>query len=113
MLPRLNPVLPFEDPTSLEFLSEKNDASLVLVGSHSKKRPHNLVLVRVFALRVGGWLLQEGAPSANLQDVIVPACIPSLLWSPQGRFFNYKVLDLVELGVTGFTAAADIKVRWP
>lgn len=109
MLPRLNPVLPFEDPTSLEFLSEKNDASLVLVGSHSKKRPHNLVLVRIFALGGGGWLLQEGAPSANLEDV--PSL--ALLWSPQGRFFNYKVLDLVELGVTGFTAAADIKVRWP
>ena len=46
MLPRLNPVLPFEDPSSLEFLSEKNDASLLLLASHSKKRPHNLVMVR-------------------------------------------------------------------
>ena len=34
---------PFEDQTSLEFMSQKNDASLFAFGSHSKKRPHNLV----------------------------------------------------------------------
>ncbi len=72
MLPRLNPVLPFEDQSSLEFLAEKNDASLMLVGSHSKKRPHNLVMA---------------------------------------RFFDFKVLDMIELGVTGFTSAASLKVR--
>ena len=49
MLSRLNPVLPFEDATSLEFLSERNDASLIVVGSDSKKRPNNLVFVRVSA----------------------------------------------------------------
>jgi ribosome production factor 2 len=47
MLSRLNPVVPFEDATSLEFLSERNDASLIVVGSNSKKRPNNLVFVRV------------------------------------------------------------------
>ncbi len=46
MFNRLNPVLPFEDATSLEFFSERNDCSLVAVGSNSKKRPNNLVLVR-------------------------------------------------------------------
>jgi len=39
---------PFEDATSLEFWSMKNDAAFVLVGSHSKKRPNNLVLARMF-----------------------------------------------------------------
>lgn len=43
-----NKILPFEDPASLEFFSEKNDASLFIVGSHSKKRPNNLVLARTF-----------------------------------------------------------------
>lgn len=46
MLARLNPITPFEDATSLEFLSERNDASLLLIGSNSKKRPNNLVFVR-------------------------------------------------------------------
>lgn len=43
-----NKILPFEDPSSLEFFSEKNDASLFIIGSHSKKRPNNLVLARTF-----------------------------------------------------------------
>ncbi|GAA96818.1 uncharacterized protein L969DRAFT_67375 [Mixia osmundae IAM 14324] len=43
-----NDVHPFEDAKSLEFWSQKNDASLFCVGLHSKKRPHNLVLARLF-----------------------------------------------------------------
>ncbi|KAI9024050.1 ribosome production factor 2 [Hyaloraphidium curvatum] len=43
-----NDVHPFDDVTPLHFLSEKNDASLVVVGTHSKKRPSNLVFARMF-----------------------------------------------------------------
>ena len=43
-----NLIHPFEDPSSLEFFSQKNDASLLCFGSHSKKRPHCLTLVRCF-----------------------------------------------------------------
>ncbi|KAI5455526.1 rRNA-binding ribosome biosynthesis protein rpf2 [Naganishia albida] len=48
-----NPIHPFDvDPTrgvqSLEFFSNKNDASLFVVGMHSKKRPNGLVWVRCF-----------------------------------------------------------------
>ena len=35
---------PFEDPNSLEFLCEKNDCSTFLLGTHSKKRPDNIVV---------------------------------------------------------------------
>eukprot|EP01041_Mallomonas_annulata_P001919 gene1919-3727_t len=45
---RKNPILPFEDVNSLEFLASKNDCSLVVLGSHSKKRPNNLVLGRMY-----------------------------------------------------------------
>ncbi len=45
VLNRKNEIVPFEDGTSMEFLSTKNDCSLTLMGSHSKKRPDNLVLV--------------------------------------------------------------------
>ncbi|KAI3401711.1 hypothetical protein diail_9375 [Diaporthe ilicicola] len=47
-----NAVHPFEDATSLEFFSEKNDASLLVFGSSNKKRPHCLTLVRTFGHRV-------------------------------------------------------------
>ena len=47
-----NPIHPFEDPSSLEFFSEKNDASMMVFGSHSKKRPHCLTVVRMFDWKV-------------------------------------------------------------
>ncbi|CAD5117280.1 DgyrCDS6068 [Dimorphilus gyrociliatus] len=39
---------PFEDTSSVEFFSQRSDSSLLLFGSHSKKRPHNLVFGRFF-----------------------------------------------------------------
>lgn len=43
-----NKIRPFEDFSSLEFFSQKLDASLFAITSHSKKRPNNLVLGRFF-----------------------------------------------------------------
>jgi ribosome production factor 2 len=47
-----NEIHPFEDASSLEFFSEKNDASILVFGSSSKKRPHTLTMVRTFAHKV-------------------------------------------------------------
>ncbi|KAM0753843.1 Brix-domain-containing protein [Meredithblackwellia eburnea MCA 4105] len=46
---KANQIRPFEDSSSLQFWSAKNDASLFLIGSHNKKRPHGLVWARCFA----------------------------------------------------------------
>ncbi|ORZ22991.1 ribosome production factor 2 [Absidia repens] len=43
-----NEIKPFEDEEKLEFFSNKNDASLVVIGTHLKKRPHNLTFARMF-----------------------------------------------------------------
>merc|ERR1719331_2001062 len=45
---RNNDLLPFEDPSSLEYFCTKNDCSLIAFGNHNKKRPHNLILGRLF-----------------------------------------------------------------
>jgi ribosome production factor 2 len=47
-----NPIHPFENADSLEFFSQKNDASLLCFASHSKKRPHTLTFVRTFGSKV-------------------------------------------------------------
>ncbi|KAK2603827.1 rRNA-binding ribosome biosynthesis protein rpf2 [Conoideocrella luteorostrata] len=47
-----NPIHPFEDATSLEFFSEKNDASLLVFGSSQKKRPHAMTFIRTFGYKV-------------------------------------------------------------
>ncbi|KAF7937012.1 hypothetical protein BELL_1017g00020 [Botrytis elliptica] len=47
-----NSIHPFDDPSSLEFFSEKNDASLLVFGSSSKKRPHSITFCRMFDFKV-------------------------------------------------------------
>jgi len=48
MLAKKNILRPFEDDTTLEYLAKKNDHSLFMFGSNSKKRANNLVLGRLF-----------------------------------------------------------------
>lgn len=47
-----NDIHPFEDASSLEFFADKNDTSLMVFGSHSKKRPHCITLIRFFDYKV-------------------------------------------------------------
>jgi len=47
-LHKKNKILPFEDASSLEFFSEKNDTSIIVLSTSNKKRPNNLTFVRMF-----------------------------------------------------------------
>lgn len=48
ILNKLNDILPFENITPIEEFSRKNDASMFMFASHNKKRPHNLILGRMY-----------------------------------------------------------------
>jgi ribosome production factor 2 len=39
---------PFEDSTNIEFMALKNDSPLFMFANHSKKRPNNLIMGRIF-----------------------------------------------------------------
>ena len=43
-----NNIQPFNDSSSLEFLGKKNDSSLIVFGQHTKKKPHTVILSRLF-----------------------------------------------------------------
>ncbi|RDA82832.1 hypothetical protein CP532_0752 [Ophiocordyceps camponoti-leonardi (nom. inval.)] len=47
-----NTIHPFEDASSLEFFSDKNDAGLLVFGASQKKRPHTLTFIRMFDHKV-------------------------------------------------------------
>jgi len=43
-----NEIRPFEDVSKLEFYCKKNDSSLFMLGNHNKKRPHNIIMGRMY-----------------------------------------------------------------
>jgi ribosome production factor 2 len=63
---RKNEILPFEDISSIEFLCEKNQCSIFSLGMHTKKRPDNLILGRLFD---GHLLDMYEFGVANLQSI--------------------------------------------
>ncbi|KAK4701561.1 ribosome production factor 2, partial [Phenoliferia sp. Uapishka_3] len=71
-----NSIRPFEDSSSLAFWASKNDASLFLVGSHTKKRPHGLVWARCFAGEVMEML------EVGIEEVMAMSSFKSLKSSP-------------------------------
>jgi ribosome production factor 2 len=70
-----NDLHPFDDPRPLEFLSNKNDSSIIAFASHSKKRPHNLVIARMFDHQLLDLVelgVVRGLPSSAFPDVKQP-----------------------------------------
>ncbi|AMD21227.1 HEL053Wp [Eremothecium sinecaudum] len=63
---RKNDIRPFEDTESIEFLSEKNDSSLVVVSTNSKKRKNNLTFIRTFGYKVYDMIELQIAENAKL-----------------------------------------------
>ncbi|KAG8916158.1 rRNA-binding ribosome biosynthesis protein rpf2, partial [Tulasnella sp. 418] len=98
-----NEIRPFEDSSSLDFWAQKNDASLFVVGQHSKKRPNNLVFARMYDNRVLDMIEVGVTKFIPMSEFKTPKCTPghrplihfaSDLFDSHPRFIQLKSLLL-------------------
>ncbi|KAJ3336321.1 hypothetical protein HDU91_001824 [Kappamyces sp. JEL0680] len=75
MFSKKNDIRPFEDHKPLEFLSQKNDNALFCLGSHSKKRPHNLVFARMFDCQMLD-MIELGVQNVKKMDEFKASQVP-------------------------------------
>lgn len=90
MFNKKNNIRPFEDFTSMEFFSNKNDASLFVFASHNKKRPHNVVMGHLFDYHLLD-MFEFGVESFQSMNSfkntkLTVGCKPCLIFS--GELFN-------------------------
>merc|ERR1711981_1166512 len=80
-----NMLRPFEDTTSLDFFSQRNDTAQFVFGSHSKKRPHNMIFGRFFNHQLLD-MVEVGVFYANISNKLkLPSEIkPILSFTGQG-----------------------------
>ncbi|KAH9489147.1 rRNA-binding ribosome biosynthesis protein rpf2 [Bulinus truncatus] len=90
MFSKKNITRPFEDQSSVEFFTSKADSSLFMFGSHSKKRPHNIVIGRLFDNQVLDMVEFGVEKFVSLQDIksqkTATGIKPCLVFS--GEFFE-------------------------
>ncbi|KAF7722776.1 rRNA-binding ribosome biosynthesis protein rpf2 [Apophysomyces ossiformis] len=125
-----NELKPFEDDEKLEFFSRKNDASLMVIGTHLKKRPHNLTFVRMFDYQTMDMFELGVEKSVPMSEIKGTKCSlgmkPLLVFNGEGfgsdetlkniknyflDFFNGESTDAINVGgleyVVSFTATPD------
>ncbi|XP_059057412.1 ribosome production factor 2 homolog [Achroia grisella] len=105
-LSRKNDFVPFEDATIIEKMCDKKDAALFGVGSHSKKRPHNIILGRTFNYNVLD-LIELGAENfksmSEFQNMKVLAGLkPCLLFNGPAWDLNLDLKRLRSLFIDFF-----------
>ncbi|KAG8853528.1 rRNA-binding ribosome biosynthesis protein rpf2 [Tulasnella sp. 330] len=98
-----NEIRPFEDPASLDFWATKNDASLFVVASSTKKRPNGLTFARMFDNRVMDMMEVGVQGFVSMEDLKTPKCPPghrpmihfaSELFDTHPRFIHVKSMLL-------------------
>jgi len=79
-----NDIRPFEDATKMEFFAKKNDSSLFMFGNHNKKRPHNMILGRMYDYHLLDMVelgLQSFVPLKDFKtSKVASGCKPALLF---------------------------------
>ncbi|XP_037305853.2 ribosome production factor 2 homolog [Pungitius pungitius] len=106
---------PFEDSTSLEFFSKKSDCSLFLFGSHSKKRPNNLIFGRLFDFHVLDMMELGIEKYISLSDIKSSKCPegtkPMLVFAGDAFDTNNEYRRLKSLFIDFFRGPAVSAVR--
>ncbi|KAI9020653.1 Brix domain-containing protein [Phycomyces nitens] len=69
-----NEIKPFEDEEKIQFFSNKNDAALMVIGTHLKKRPHNLTFVRMFDHQILEMFELGIEKAVSMNDIKHPKC---------------------------------------
>lgn len=100
-----NEALPFEDTSSFEFWSSKNDASLFMFGNSQKKRPDNLTWVRMFDGQVLD-LLEMGVVDAKSMDEFKGVARPGVGMRPLFHFSGAQFAGVTD-ATTSMLAGAE------
>jgi ribosome production factor 2 len=91
MFSRKNEIRPFEDVSNIEFLCNKNNAALFAIASHSKKRPQNLVMGRMFNSQLLDMLefgVEQFAPMTAFKNKLMPGGKPCFIF--EGAEFEHE-----------------------
>jgi len=115
MYKRRNILRPFEDETPIEFFSEKSDASLFMFGSHSKKRPNNLVVGRLFDHHVLDMVELGVEKFTSMYDIQGPKCTtgtkPCLMFVGEMFDSEYDYVRLKSLFIDFFRGTVVDQIR--
>ncbi|KAJ3121932.1 rRNA-binding ribosome biosynthesis protein rpf2 [Physocladia obscura] len=102
-----------DEPRNVEFLSTKNNTPIIVLASHSKKRPHCLTLMRTFDHQILDLVelhVHRGLPMEAFENKSKPALgnRPALvfngdLWEVDPDFVHIKnsLIDLLGNGTSG------------
>ncbi|TNN08069.1 Ribosome production factor 2 isoform 2 [Schistosoma japonicum] len=110
-----NTVLPFEDLSFIEKMCSKFDCSMFVVGMHSKKRPHNIIIGRLHdgeLLDMFELGIKMYKPLSDCKDkTLIYGSKPMLLFS--GELFNVdmKYMTLKSLLADLFKGPTIEKIR--
>jgi len=111
-LKELNPIRPFEDETPLERFATKYDSSLFAFGSHSKKRPRNVVFGRMHkyhvldAFEMG---LEDFRSLSSFKNVTSPLGSKLCLTFVGERFYNDATYGRLKNFLVDFLRGADVE----
>lgn len=98
---RKNNVHPFEDASPLEFFSEKNDCSLMVLSTSSKKRKNNLTFIRTFGYRIYDIIELLVVENFKLLSDFKKKKLSPLVSNP---CFHFKVVHLILIQFTSMSS---------